>query len=260
MEKDTNLNKDTQESSQDAEKNNDTNKKENSVPKGNYTFLNPYNRPKKSGPQGVLHAIPQRAPISKQAVSPGSIDKQISLKNGMLCPHIHRYTLRIKVISSKSEEDEQTLVQRTLKKFFDIFVQGDSKSIIPPYFDLDRADKSIPDLSSTFNVDALDSYYSLKRYFSRLSPRNKEGYVWSSIVLAQSISFATFMDKTRHSLENQDFSLWPKASDHELASNVGWLLYSTRQQDEERIAEKISQLTGERIGAKWKKNSLMARR
>lgn len=38
MEKDTNLNKDTQESSQDAEKNNDTNKKENLVPKGNYTI------------------------------------------------------------------------------------------------------------------------------------------------------------------------------------------------------------------------------
>jgi hypothetical protein len=76
--------------------------------------------------------------------------------------------------------------------------------------------------------------------------------VWSSIILAQSISFTSFMEKTRHSLDNKAFSLWPKASDHELATDIGWLLYSTRQQDEGMIAEMISSLLGEKIGAKWK--------
>ncbi len=33
---------------------------------------------------------------------------------------------------------------------------------------------------------------------------------------------------------------------------MGWLLYSTRQQDEERIAEIMTKLTGETIGVKWK--------
>jgi hypothetical protein len=60
------------------------------------------------------------------------------------------------------------------------------------------------------------------------------------------------MEKARHSLDNQAFSLWPNASDHKLATDIGWLLYSTRQQDEVRIAEMISSLTGEKIGAKWK--------
>ncbi len=60
------------------------------------------------------------------------------------------------------------------------------------------------------------------------------------------------MEKTRHSLENQSFSLWPKASDHELATDIGWLPYSTRLQEEERIAEIASSLTGEKVGAKWK--------
>lgn len=189
---------------------------------------------------------------SKSSPSAGSVDKPISLKRGMLRTHIHRYTLRIKIISSKSEEEEQHLVQKTLQKFFDIVLQGDTKTIIPPYFELDRQDNSVADLSSTYNVKALDSYYSLKRYFSRLSPRSAEGFVWSSVILAQSIPFSTFMEKTRHSLENQAFSLWPKASDHELATDLGWFLYSTRQQDEDRIAEMLSSLTGEKIGAKWK--------
>ncbi len=60
------------------------------------------------------------------------------------------------------------------------------------------------------------------------------------------------MEKNRHSLENQDFSLWPKTSDHELASNVGWLLYSTCQQDEERLADMLSKITREMILVKWK--------
>jgi hypothetical protein len=68
---------------------------------------------------------------------------------------------------------------------------------------------------------------------ARLSPRPEEGFVWSSIILAQSIPFASFMEKTRHFLENQEFSLWSKASDHELATDIGWLLYATRQQEEE---------------------------
>jgi hypothetical protein len=89
------------------------------------------------------------------------VDKQISLKKGMLRPHIHRYTLRIKIISFKTEEDEQALVQKTLQKFFNIVLQGDPRSIIPPFFELDRSDQSVPALSSTFNVTALDSYYSL---------------------------------------------------------------------------------------------------
>lgn len=60
------------------------------------------------------------------------------------------------------------------------------------------------------------------------------------------------MEKTRHPLENRAFSLWPKASDHELAADMGCLLYSTRQQGKERIEELISTLTGGKIGVEWK--------
>jgi hypothetical protein len=67
-----------------------------------------------------------------------------------------------------------------------------------------------------------------------------------------SIPFSQFIEKVRYSLENQNFSLWPKASDNENAIDVGWLLYSTRHQDEERLAALYLQLTGYFIGVKWK--------
>ncbi len=78
---------------------------------GGAKIRNPYLKTKKMMEQGILHVIPQQLTNMKKSAPSGSIDKQITLKNGMLRPHIQRYTLCIKIIKSKSEEEEQ--VQNT---------------------------------------------------------------------------------------------------------------------------------------------------
>ncbi len=60
------------------------------------------------------------------------------------------------------------------------------------------------------------------------------------------------MDKACQSLINLDYGLFPKASNHEDTAEVGWLFYSTQQQDEEHVSDLISRLVGERGGAKWR--------
>jgi hypothetical protein len=76
---------------------------------------NPYLKQKTSLQRGILHTVPQEKNKSTQK---GSIDKQITLKKGMLRPHTHRYTLRIKIISSKSEEDEQIFGTENITEVF----------------------------------------------------------------------------------------------------------------------------------------------
>jgi len=169
----------------------------------------------------------------------------------MIRPYIHRYTLRLKIIKSRSKEEEQQLIQATLQKFFDIVLQANSKTIIPPFLELDRNEKSIPDLSSAFQVSAVDSFYSLKKYFVCMSPRDEAGIIWCSIILAQSNPFSIFMEKVKYSLDNNAFSLWPKASDNETATDIGWFLNSTRMQDEDCIASLLTTLTNKNIGVKW---------
>jgi hypothetical protein len=64
------------------------------------------------------------------------------------------------------------------------------------------------------------------------------------------ISFGELMDICRSSLMNMDFGIFTKACDHEVTAEIGWLLYSNRQQEEERILELLPNLIREKIGVK----------
>lgn len=75
--------------------------------------LNPYQRSKRPTKENT-QVTPQRTISSSTSRDKGCIDKPITLKKGMLCNHIHRYTLRIKIISSKPEEEEQSLIQKII--------------------------------------------------------------------------------------------------------------------------------------------------
>jgi hypothetical protein len=125
-------------------------------------------------------------------------------------------------------------------------------STIPPYFKLDRGVKTVPDVNQAFPILTLDSLKTVKRNFSRLFQRNNQGNIYCILILAQNISFSDFMDKARSSLMNLDYGIFPRACDHERTAEIGWLLYSTRQQDEERLSELLSSLVQETIGAKWR--------
>jgi hypothetical protein len=87
------------------------------------------------------------------------------LKKSISRPHIHRYTLRFKTIKAKSEDEAQQVVQVTLQQFFEIVLQADPKSILPPYLVLDRNTMAVPDLSAAFPVSSVDSFHALKKYF-----------------------------------------------------------------------------------------------
>jgi hypothetical protein len=158
--------------------------------------------------------------------------------------------LRLKVKQSKTEDEEFRTLQQALQKFLDISLQADPSTTIPPFFDLDRNDKSVPDINSKHQVYDLDSPALLKRYSARLSNLNDKGNVYCSIILAQNMSFHEFMDKARLSLANMEYRFFLKACDHEDTAEIGWLLYSVRHQDEERLSEFISCLVNENVGVK----------
>jgi hypothetical protein len=90
---------------------------------------NPYRKP----PQMPTHPYTDTTTTPSVNSSQQSIDHRIVLKRGNTRKHTHRYTLRLKIITDKSEEKEQELIKKSLTDFSDILLRADSKMTIPPF-------------------------------------------------------------------------------------------------------------------------------
>jgi hypothetical protein len=184
------------------------------------------------------------------------IDKPIILKNKETRRHIHRYDLRIGIKECRTEEEEQKVLQALLEEFFDTMLSADKTILIPPYYELDRANTNFQDLSISYKIADTESFSKLKRYFSRLGNRNQTtGFVYCSCIIATSEPHTTLMIKVSQILQETKLSLWPRSCDHENVGRIGWLLYSLQDMDAVRLKTLLTNLTGTEIGVKWMKIS-----
>ncbi len=63
-------------------------------------------------------------------------------------------------------------IQKVLQQFLVTMLRADPSTLIPPYLELDRSDKNVPDLGKDKSITELEDYSDIKWYFSRLSTRN----------------------------------------------------------------------------------------
>jgi hypothetical protein len=168
--------------------------------------------------------------------------------------HIHRYDLNLKIKKKpKSDEEEETLITAALQRFHKIMLATDNTTINPAYLEMDRNDRSHPDLTQEYQVSSVEDFTMLKRYFSRLSSRNEAtGKVYCSVILAQSVPFALIINSSLNVLVRDELGLYQRASDHEALGEIRWLCYSVRPQDEECLSSLLSDLCNKHIGVKWK--------
>jgi hypothetical protein len=125
-----------------------------------------------------------------------TLDKPIVLKNREIRRHVHRFDLRISIKKCRSEEEEQRILQGLLEEFFETMLSADKTILVPPFYELDRANDSFQDLSQSHKIAELESFSKLKRYFSRLGTRNPStGFVYCSCIVAASTPHAAIMTK-----------------------------------------------------------------
>jgi hypothetical protein len=131
-------------------------------------------------------------------------------------------------------------------------LKADDKAITPPYLIGDREARGIQDLSNTYTMANVKGLASTKRFFHRLFPRAEGRMFYCNVIRATSKSPSSFMDALSIHLRDNKMGLWQRSIDAEQVSEIGWLLYSTRQQDEKRISTLLSVLTEEKIGGRWR--------
>jgi hypothetical protein len=140
-----------------------------------------------------------------------TLDQPIRLKNNASRLHVHRYDLSILIKRKpKSDDEEESLIQQALQRFFKIMLAADPTFIIPAFLCMDRNDRSYPDLCSEYQVSMIEEFSSLKRYFSRLGNRNETtGKVYCSLILAQSITFSAIIHTALSALRTDSLGLYP---------------------------------------------------
>lgn len=243
------------------------------TPRGTTTVTppNPYKKPPTKETQqnsliqqrpynGTGFHAPPVDPLTSTVFSPQATSAQaqtnsasgIRLKNQQQRQYIHRFDLRLKIKSADSDEASQKMIQKALSLFFNTVLQADATTLIPPYLKLDREASGIYDLSGRNTVADLKGFTTLKRYFSNLFPKAEGGQVYCRVILALSGTVDNLITKIRPSLQQYEMGLWQRPTDCEQVSDIGWLLYSTRNQDEHRLASLLSSLIGEPIGVRWR--------
>lgn len=66
---------------------------------------------------------------------------------------------------------------------------------MPPYFELEKSKKNIPDISSSFQISAIELFPALKCYVSRLNPRDDKGNFYGSLIITQTKTFHQITEK-----------------------------------------------------------------
>jgi hypothetical protein len=70
--------------------------------------------------------------VPQQPQKQARVDKAITLKKSNSRPHTHRYTLQLKTVKAKSEDENYKIIQETLQQFLEIALQADPKTIYAP--------------------------------------------------------------------------------------------------------------------------------
>jgi len=136
-------------------------------------------------------------------------------------------------------------------------LKADDKAITPPYLIGDREARGIQDLSNTYTMANVKGLASTKRFFHRLFPRAEGRMFYCNVIRATSKSPSSFMDALSIHLRDNKMGLWQRSIDAEQVSEIGWLLYSTRQQDEKCISTLLSVLTEEKNWRQMENNSYL---
>jgi hypothetical protein len=179
-------------------------------------------------------------------------DNPIILKDNQIRTFIHRFDLRIQIKATDSEEECEKLLQKQLHLFSSIVLQANESALIPPYLKLDRESAGFKDLSMKYQVSDIKGFSQVKRYFSRLFPRPEGGQYYCNVIIALTNGVVWVTENIKRSLQDNKIGLWKCPTDCEQVSEVGWLLYSTRLQDPERISNMLSKITNEEIGVRWR--------
>ena len=163
-----------------------------------------------------------------------------------------RYEFRLQVAPSSNADSE---LRSTLVAFFSKIREYDSTLVIHPWADKDnttqqsgsrrwRALARPEDIPATMD--------GLKRYFPRALPKPTGGFVYPSVHLGHTKTFAVLKTELAWWFQSERHGLWERQLQCESTSIVGWGLYSLQSIHIPELKRVLEEALGFPLGIRWR--------
>ena len=157
-----------------------------------------------------------------------------------------RVTFRIRVPAvDKPDEALSTII----KEFVQELRRVDSSAALLPWREMDTKVKRIVNSSDVpSSVTQLRKY--LKKFF--VGKANKETNVYPGIYIGHNTPYGDLREGLQDWLDTGSHAMFYMMLQTEESTEIGWLLYTTREMDAGAMADKIADLVGIKVGLRWK--------
>jgi hypothetical protein len=163
--------------------------------------------------------------------------------------HEHTTRITLKLNCPSSGNAEETLLS-LFSEFVDELVRSDETAAVLPWRSIHRSKGSINKPTEIpKNSRFLRTY--MHRFFISRTP-DKPFITYPGIHIGHNHPLPDLREDMRMWLQDGKHGIYSKMLQVEDSSEIGWLLYSTKEMDAGALADEIEDLVGVKIGLRWK--------
>lgn len=182
-------------------------------------------------------------PYSRSKDKPNKFTKNFATNGGRTV--MARFDLKMTVAPADDA------IKALTKTFRDVFVQlqsGDKGLSILPY---SENDKRLPPITDPEKLPK--DLMSFRAYVNGAFPRPKGGKAFCKVLLAFNKSWTTIADNSNWWLQAYEHGLWKRSIQYENVVPIGWLLYSHKDIDSNKLQKEIELRTDLEVGIRYRK-------
>jgi hypothetical protein len=161
--------------------------------------------------------------------------------------HCTRLTLKI---TCPSSGDAEEMILAIFSEFIEELTNSDPTAAILPWKSIHRSKGSLSKATDVpKNLRLIRPY--LNKFFIGRTP-NSPFTTYPGIHIGHNKSLSDLREDMQMWIQDGDHGLYYKMLQVEDSTEIGWLLYSTKEMDAGALVDEISDLVGVKVGLRWK--------
>ena len=163
--------------------------------------------------------------------------------------YVHQFNTRMTLkLTVKASEDPMAKVKETIQEFLKEITQIDDKLVILPWYENSKVPPLLP--NSPMPTTMTGTQKLLHHLF--VPKPGKDSILYPQVRLGHDIEFTTLPEELSTWTQTYGHGMFYNMLQAEDGTDIGWLLYSTREMDAGALADELSEIIGIQVGLRFK--------